>query len=142
MKAANLVRPDISLLYVEDDPYVRVLIARILAERYPATPIHTAEDGMAGLELYRKHRPDLILADIRMPIMDGIQMAQEIRALNPQAEIIFITANSDTQSLVDAIRIGVSRYLLKPIDHKLLFEAVEECIGRLSLETQVKKQNE
>ena len=135
-------RPDISLLYVEDDPYVRVLIARILAERYPGSTIHTAEDGMAGLELYRKHKPDLVLADIRMPIMDGIMMAQEIRTLNAKAEIIFITANSDTQSLLDAIRIGISRYLLKPIDHRLLFEAVEECFGRLSLERQVKKQNE
>ncbi len=142
MEPVSHVRSDVTLLYVEDDPLVRRLIARILAERYPAMTIHTAENGVDGLELYRQHVPDLIVADVRMPLMDGIMMAQQIRAQSAGAEIIFLTSSSDIQMLLDAIKIGVSRYLLKPIDHKLLFEAVDACIGRLTLEKQLKRQNE
>jgi PAS domain S-box-containing protein len=142
MEPETHARSKISLLYVEDDPYVRAMIGIIIAEKYPAMTLLTAENGLVGLELFKTHRPDLVLADIRMPVLDGIGMAREIRAMKSRVDIIFITANSDTQSLLDSIKLGISRYLLKPIDHKLLLEAIDESIGRLELESRLRKQNE
>jgi len=137
-------RPDaqLSLLYVEDESEIRELLSGVLVRKFPAVEIHTAENGMAGLELFKELSPDIILTDIRMPVMDGIQMAREIRGVNSTASIIVISACSETDYLLEAIKMGISRYVLKPIDHKMLFEAVNDCIARITHERQSKAQNE
>jgi PAS domain S-box-containing protein len=142
METGTFDKSRISLLYVEDDPNIRKMIGIIITEKHPDITLHSAENGQQGVELFKKHRPDLVLADIRMPVMDGIRMAREIRALKPRVEIIFITANSDTQSLLEAIKLGVSSYLLKPIDHKQLLEAIDDSIDRVDQECRNRKQHE
>lgn len=132
----------LSLLYVEDEPEIRELLRGVLVRKFPHMEIHTAENGMAGLELFRERRPDIILTDIRMPVLDGIQMARGIREENSTASIIVISACSETDYLLEAIKMGISRYVLKPINHKLLFEAIDDCATRIIRERQVKAQNE
>ena len=75
-----------------------------------------------------------------MPVLDGIQMAVEIRALNAAAKIIAVSARSDTNFLLDAIRIGINRYVLKPIDLTMLFEAMDDCIAHVKLGRQIEAQ--
>jgi two-component system, cell cycle sensor histidine kinase and response regulator CckA len=142
MEQFNSSLPAISLLYVEDDPVTRETICTVLAKKFPAMSIHTAENGEAGLALFREHRPDIVLTDISMPVMDGIQMARSIRCLNPASNIIVATAISDTHHLLEAIQIGISRYVLKPIDFSMLFEALYDCIFRISMERKIKAQND
>lgn len=132
----------LSLLYVEDEPEIRKLLCGVLTRKFPNLDLHVAENGMAGLELFRERRPDIILTDIRMPVMDGIQMSRQIRAEDPTASIIVISACSETDYLLEAIRMGISRYVLKPVNHKMLFEAVDDCVARISHERQAKAQNE
>lgn len=132
----------LSLLYVEDETEIRDLLKGVLIRKFPNIDIHVAENGMAGLEIFRERRPDIVLTDIRMPLMDGIQMSRAIREENPSANIIVISACSETDYLLEAIKMGVSRYVLKPINHKMLFEAIADCVAGIVYERQVKAQNE
>lgn len=133
---------EISILYVEDDLTTRDLICTIIRLKFPGLHLLSAANGQSGLELYREHRPDIVLTDISMPVMDGIRLASEIRALNRDANIILITAHSDTRYLLNAIKMGINRYVLKPIDNVKLFEAIEDSVSRITLERQVRKQSE
>jgi diguanylate cyclase (GGDEF)-like protein len=131
-----------TVLYVEDDRIIRDLVTRVLRQKFPELTLLTAENGQAGLELYSAARPELVLTDLRMPVLDGIQMAKEIRKLNPEARIIVLSANSDTRRILEAIDIGVNHYVLKPIDTEKLAAAVEHCLSGLRLERQLREREE
>ena len=133
--------PDISILYVEDEPEPREMVGRVLALQLRSLRLYTAENGEAGLALYRKHRPDIVITDINMPLMDGIRMGNEIKSLNPEAIIIAVTAHSDTSYLLDAIETGISNYVLKPIDYDKLFEAIAKGIETVRMKRVVQEQN-
>ena len=132
---------EISILYVEDDPEARELVSRVLARKIRALRLYTAENGAAGLALYREHRPDIVITDINMPVMDGIRMSNEIKSLNPEALIIAVTAYSDTRYLLDAIETGISNYVLKPINYDKLFAAIDKCVEIVTLKQRVNAQN-
>ena len=81
----------ISLLYVEDDPVTRCLLKQVITRKFPDMKIHSAEDGKLGLELFNKICPDIVLTDINLPVLNGIQMVYEIRRLSPKTEIIILS---------------------------------------------------
>lgn len=78
--------------------------------------VQTAPNGRKGIALARKVRPDLVVLDIRLPDMDGLEVLKEIRARVPEAEVIMITAHQDMESTIEAIKSGAFDYLHKPID--------------------------
>lgn len=90
MKSDTMEHYDISLLYVEDERVTREQISRILQRI--VTELYVAENGQEGLELYREKRPDIIMTDIMMPVMNGLEMARNIRALDRDSQIIMLTA--------------------------------------------------
>jgi len=141
MESFHQLNPQIKLLYVEDDPATRETITSIISRRFPSLSIRSAENGQAGLDSFQECRADLILTDINMPIMDGIEMACKIKALAPSVAIIAATAFSDTHYLMDAIKVGITRYVLKPVNFGLLFEAIDGCISRIVMERQLKEQD-
>ena len=132
----------VSLLYVEDDPVTRETLGKVISTMLPKVLFLTAENGEVGLEMFREHRPDVVLTDIDMPVMNGMSMSREIRALDPGAKIIAATAMGDTRYLLDAIEIGISRYVQKPVNIELLFEAIHDCLARIAQERQVKEQHD
>jgi two-component system, cell cycle sensor histidine kinase and response regulator CckA len=132
----------LSLLIVEDDKAAVESLHRTIALKYSGCTVHSAENGQAGLELYQRLLPDIVITDINMPGMNGIQMAFKIKQLNPGAEIIATTAISGTHHLMDAIKIGISRYLLKPVEFEALFESIDACIARITMERRLKAQSE
>jgi PAS domain S-box-containing protein len=142
MEMFGYTRPRIAILYVEDDPVTRNILCKMIPLKFPGIDFHTAENGMAGLELYKEHTPDIIITDINMPVMDGIKMAAEIKTIHPEANIIIVSAYSDTNYLLNAIEIGINHYLLKPIDYKKLFVTIDKCIAGIILEDRLKEQNE
>ena len=91
----------------------------------------TAHDGMAGLELIRRQRPDIVLTDIRMPNMDGLTMLAAIRSEFPEIQMSVLTAYRDFEYARKAITLGVCRYLLKPSNLEELKEAVRQMVSRL-----------
>jgi YesN/AraC family two-component response regulator len=122
-----------SLLAVEDDPIARDLMGKAICYAFPKLRLLTAENGVAGLELYKEHHPDIVLTDVRMPVMDGIAMATEIKRLDPEAVIAVVSAYCDTaQYLSGAEAIGIHHYIRKPVDFDALFATIRECLGEVS----------
>ncbi|HEX9078002.1 MAG TPA: ATP-binding protein [Desulfuromonadaceae bacterium] len=142
METSENYSPEISLLYVEDEPDAREILGTALAVRYPAVRLLVAENGGVGLELFRSHRSAIVITDITMPVMDGISMAAGIRSLAPETIIIALTAFSDTHYLIRAIEIGINQYLLKPIGHDRLFSVIDTAIAQIMSARRLRTQNE
>ena len=127
---------DIALLYVEDEPITRETVSAMLERKIKT--VYRAADGKEGLDLFKEHRPEVVITDIRMPVMGGLDMAREIRALSPRTHIIVTTAHNDTSFFLDAIDIGIDQYVLKPVGRDRLFAAIRKCQEVLSLERTIK----
>jgi YesN/AraC family two-component response regulator len=123
-----------SLLIVEDDKAARDVIARVIPSKYPNCTVYTAENGMQGRELFRQFTPDVVVTDINMPVMEGFEMIHEINAINPNAALIVLTAYSDKVTFEKFRDLNVCTYLLKPLDFKELFAAIEKCCPTIVLE--------
>jgi YesN/AraC family two-component response regulator len=137
MEAFNPEKHACSLLYVEDDPEARDLVNRAIALKFRNIRLLTAENGAVGLELYEEHRPEIVLTDIKMPVMDGMTMAAEIRGRHPDTVIAVISAYCDTQQYqADAVEIGIIHCVSKPVDYRALFATIEKCLSEVKMEGQ------
>ncbi len=116
---------DIKILYVEDDVPTRELTKILLMRR--VREVYAAGNGKTGLELYHLHSPDLVITDIRMPVMNGLEMAREIKAADRDAKIILTTAHNDVSDLISAIEIGIDNYVMKPILIERLYDAIRKA---------------
>ncbi len=134
--------PQISILCAEDDPVTRNLLSIMIAKKFPEVQLYQAENGQAGLELYKARKPDIVITDLRMPLLDGIQMAGEIKSLDPETVIIVVSAHNDAQYLLKAIEIGINHYVMKPVDHHQLISVIEKSIAGIRLHWRVKVQEE
>ena len=130
----------LTILYVEDDADTREQFSDFL--RRSAGTLITAENGVAGLEAFKKQIPDIVVTDILMPRMDGLTMAKEILEMVPKVPIIVVTAFEQTDYLMRAINIGIEKYVTKPVNSYLLFEKLLECAHRLRAEEQIKLQHQ
>ncbi|MDD2791150.1 MAG: diguanylate cyclase [Sulfurimonas sp.] len=113
------------VLYVEDDKNTQEEIAFFL-ESF-VSKLYLASDGEEGYQAYLDYMPDLIITDIQMPKMNGIEMVKKIRETDMQIPIIITTAYNETEYLLNAINTGVDRYLLKPVNFIALSEAIKAC---------------
>lgn len=117
------------VLVVEDDPVVRDQLRQMISRL--VTEIHAVDDGLTGLALWRSWQPDLVVTDILMPIMDGLEMSKAIKQADPEAQIIVVSCSSETVHVRQALDIGIERYVLKPIDEHLLGNAITQCLRDL-----------
>lgn len=115
---------ELSILFAEDDELIRKHVARIL------TPIcgelHLAENGRVALERFRKQLPDLVLTDLIMPAMSGLELARHIKQERPGVPVIAMTACNDTDHLLKAINLKIDGYLLKPLNVEQLFHVLQK----------------
>ncbi len=119
----NKDRLNISVLYVEDEIIFRETISSLLEPRI--RELIMAKDGEEGFEAYKVHRPDIVISDISMPRMNGLRMLKKIKKINPQAICIITTSYSDTNYFLDAIDLGVNRFILKPFDIQELINTLK-----------------
>jgi putative two-component system response regulator len=127
--AEDLLR-HISLLYVEDDDEIRAQLAKFLGRR--VKKLDTAANGREGLALFESGQHDVVVTDIKMPEMDGLEMAARIKSSYRDVPIIVITAFSERDYLMRAIELGIDRYVTKPIDPDALVAAIYDgSHGRL-----------
>lgn len=103
-----------SILYVEDDEVTRTQIAQFLKPQ--CKTLYTAVNGQEAFELYEKFRPNIVITDIEMPKLNGLELAKKIRACSLVTQIIIITAYKTPQYLLDAVNLQLVQYLLKPIN--------------------------
>ena len=113
---------DLRVLFVEDEELAREKLAKLLSKLFKEVVL--ASNGLDGLEKYQKSKAtnekiDLIISDINMPILNGLEMLERIRAIDPFVPLIFTTARSETDNLLRAIDLNVSNYIIKPIDTDL-----------------------
>lgn len=115
------------LLIVDDEELTRVgLVTSIDWKLYGITSINQAEDGLQGLSLAKQNRPDIVLSDVRMPHMDGIEMSNKIRDFLPDCQIVFMSGYSDREYLKAAIKLKAVTYIEKPIDLDEMSKAFHE----------------
>jgi PAS domain S-box-containing protein len=141
---AGYQAPDavLTLLYVEDEVVTRETVCTLLGRQFPGLVIHTAANGAEGVQLFQDLAPDLVVTDIKMPVMNGIEMSRRIMKLSATVPIIVTSAHSDLAFLIESIEIGISRYVMKPIESAKLFGAVEGCLAALRLEKKLQAQQE
>lgn len=129
------------VLFVEDEDLAREKLAKLLSKLFKEVVL--ASNGLEGLEKYEKSRItnekiDLIISDINMPIMNGLEMLEKIREIDPYIPLIFTTARSETENLLRAIDLNVSNYIIKPIDTSLLVRKISEVCEKKYFETELK----
>ena len=120
---------NLTLLYAEDDPESRKNYAFVLEEYF--STVYLAEDGREALELYHEKKPDVLLLDISMPFINGLDVAKFVRTTNKNIPIIMLTAHAEQEKLLTAIPLNLSEYLLKPINDKSLIETVLKVISEI-----------
>jgi len=118
---------ELILLYVEDEASIREEMIDILELDFDH--IHVATNGQEGLDMFKKFRPDVIISDIQMPLMDGISMSKEILSIDPDANIILTTAFNEQGYLEEAKETGVKSYVNKPVNINELFEKIEAVVA-------------
>ena len=128
----------LSILYVEDDKVIRDVFGKIL-KKYTQT-LFVAEHGADGLEIYDQFKPDIIITDIEMPEMDGLEMSAKIRESDFEIPIILTTAYNDENVFLEAIDIGVDKFLIKPISLDKLQKTVFKVARDLYLKNEAKKE--
>ncbi len=131
---------DISILYVEDEPAIREGYARAL--KRIARRVTLAANGAEGLQRYRETRPDIVISDIRMPEMDGIAMLREIRKIDPESYVIFTTAYSDCDYMLQAMEHQVFGYLLKPVQKQHLRAKIAQIVTLMDQARQLREQQQ
>lgn len=139
---ANIdILKELVVLYVEDDEYAIEGLEIILSKK--VKKIYTAINGQAGLEIYKNHHIDIVITDIRMPIMNGIEMVKEIKKINSNAKIIYVSAHNEEDVLLQAIDAGADGFIIKPltIRTKLMF-ALTKVAKDIYKDNLIKKYNE
>jgi DNA-binding NtrC family response regulator len=117
---------NLTILYVEDEPELREHVAFALTLHFEN--VLTAINGREALELFKINRPDVVISDIRMPIMDGLELTAELKRNFPDVPVILCTAFTDTAYLLRAIELGVAAYIPKPIDTARMLDAVNRAV--------------
>lgn len=132
----------VKLIIVDDEDITREgLIEFIQWDKLGVEIVGDAADGVEALELAKKKNPDILLCDVRMPRMDGIALANNVKELFPDCKIIFLSGYSDVEYLKSAIRLKAVDYVEKPVDLKELEELISKTVGQC-LDEKAKKREE
>lgn len=123
------------ILYVEDDPIIRNNTLEVLRRRY--TTVFAAEDGLSGWVLYREIKPDLVITDIKMPGMSGLELIKNIRECSSEQHILITSAYNDSDLLFDALNLAVEGYLIKPFLTDALISYIQRVLKSLKLKAEV-----
>jgi len=119
----------LTLLYAEDDQETRENYTFVLKKYFHE--VYSAKDGKEALALYRAKKPDMLLLDISMPYIDGLELAKAVRERDKDTPIIMLTAHSEQEKLLRAIPLGLSEYLLKPIDDLVFIDTVNRLVSQM-----------
>ncbi|HKV94429.1 MAG TPA: sigma-54 dependent transcriptional regulator [Candidatus Angelobacter sp.] len=123
--------PLVTLLAIDDDPQVLELISEALGEE--EIELITASEPQAGLRIFFEKRPQIVITDLKMPNLNGLEVLEKIVDADPGAEVILMTADYSTDLAVEAIRNGACDFVIKPLDLKKLRERVKELMAHAAL---------
>ena len=113
----------LTVLFVEDEEDLREALESAIGDEFAKFIV--ARDGDDGLKKFKKYKPDIVITDIMMPVMDGLMMAKEIKHISRQTPVVILSAFSEKERLLEAIDVGIDKYLIKPIDPDELLKTLK-----------------
>jgi DNA-binding NtrC family response regulator len=130
------------ILIIEDEAAIRRVLVKILSEENNTYLVEEAEDGLVGMEKIKDDEYDLVLCDIKMPKMDGIEVLEAIRKIKPEVPVVMLSGHGDLDTAVNTMKLGAFDYISKPPDLNRLLNTVRNALDRKKLvveNTQLKK---
>lgn len=121
------------ILIIEDEAAIRRVLTKILTEENDAYEVDEAEDGALGLEKVKKEDYDLVLCDIKIPKMDGVEVLEAAKQLKPEVPFVMISGHGDLETAVNTMRLGAYDYISKPPDLNRLLNTVRNALDRKEL---------
>jgi DNA-binding NarL/FixJ family response regulator len=118
-----------SVLVVDDHALVRRGVVNIIAHEPDLHVVAEASNGAEALDAYAKHRPDVTLLDLRMPVMEGVEAVRQIRALDPNAKVIVLTTYDTDEDITRALKAGAKAYVLKDITADDLIACIHDVLA-------------
>jgi DNA-binding response OmpR family regulator len=113
------------VLLAEDDSQIRESFARLL--KFYVKDVISAKDGQEAIELYLKYQPDIIITDVKMPRLNGLEFIKEVRKKDNNTPIIVTSAYTDQKLLLESIKLSLVEYIVKPVREDILESALSEC---------------
>ncbi len=132
MKPVEQNKKKYAVLYVENSPVTFTQTAKVLSRK--GFILYVAENGQEGLRIFKDAKPDIVVTEINLPAMDGLEMIRQIKAINEKTHIIITTSSSEVGHVLSAIDLGVKNYLLKPVEYDKFNAALDSCIASVSEE--------
>ena len=127
------------ILIIEDESAIRRVLKKIISEENDTYKVDEAEDGLEGLEKVQKEDFDLILCDIKMPKMDGVEVLEKIKKVKPEIPVVMISGHGDLDLAVNTMRLGAFDYISKPPDLNRLLNTVRNALDRKELVVENKR---
>ena len=121
------------ILIIEDEAPIRRVLNKILSEENDTYSVQEAEDGLQGIELVKNEDFDLILCDIKMPKMDGVEVLEAIKKIKPEIPMVMISGHGDLETAIQTMRLGAFDYISKPPDLNRLLNTVRNALDKKQL---------
>jgi DNA-binding NtrC family response regulator len=121
------------ILIIEDEAAIRRVLLKILSEENDTYEVDEAEDGLVGIEKIKNEDFDLVLCDIKMPKMDGVEVLEAVKKIKPEIPIVMISGHGDLDTAVNTMRLGAFDYISKPPDLNRLLNTVRNALDRKEL---------
>ncbi len=127
------------ILVIEDESAIRRVLVKILSEENDTYEVSQGEDGLAGMELVKKEDYDLVLCDIKMPKMDGVEVLEAAKKIKPEIPFVMISGHGDLDTAVNTMRLGAFDYISKPPDLNRLLNTVRNALDKKELVVENKR---
>jgi DNA-binding NtrC family response regulator len=121
------------ILIIEDEAAIRRVLAKILSEENDSYQVEDAEDGILGFEKIKNNDYDLVLCDIKMPKMDGVELLEAVKKIKPEIPIVMISGHGDMETAINTMRLGAFDYISKPPDLNRLLNTVRNALDKKQL---------
>ncbi len=121
------------ILIIEDEASIRRVLIKILSEESSTYNVEEAEDGMQGFEKIKNTDYDLVLCDIKMPKMDGVELLEAVKKIKPEIPMVMISGHGDMETAINAMRLGAFDYISKPPDLNRLLNTVRNALDKKQL---------
>jgi two-component system nitrogen regulation response regulator NtrX len=127
------------ILVIEDEASIRRVLKKIISEENDSYDVEEAEDGLLGIEMIKNNDYDLVLCDIKMPKMDGVEVLEKVKKIKPEIPIIMISGHGDLDTAVNTMRLGAFDYISKPPDLNRLLNTVRHALENKDLVVENKR---
>ncbi|MEN8881562.1 MAG: sigma-54 dependent transcriptional regulator [Polaribacter sp.] len=127
------------ILIIEDEAAIRRVLVKIISEENDTYKVEEAEDGLLGLEMIKNNDYDLVLCDIKMPKMDGVEVLEKTKKIKPETPIVMISGHGDLDTAVNTMRLGAFDYISKPPDLNRLLNTVRNALEKKTLVVENKR---